>query len=371
MTSAIAAWTVFGISLLGADGAPAAERKTENVILFTLDGARTQEIFGGLDLGILASVTKKGTPPEKTPAYRKYWASTPEERRRKLMPFFWGELMAKHGSIAGNRALGSTVMVANRHRFSYPGYAEILNGNAHDDAIKTNDPIQNPFPTVLEFAKGELGLRREQVAVFASWEIIKWIAEHKSGELTCNAGFEPYEHPDPAIAELSRFQSQTPPSWDEARFDAYTFRFALAHLERYKPRLLFISFDDTDDWAHRKQYDRTLDALHRSDAYIRTLWEALERIEEYRGRTTLILTADHGRGNTPKDWCDHGEKTEGAQYVWLAVASPDVALRGEWRDSGTQHLDQVAATICRFLGLDPQKFSREAGPPIERLFMDR
>lgn len=38
----------------------AAQNKTENVILITLDGVRSQEIFGGLDLDILKSLTKKG-----------------------------------------------------------------------------------------------------------------------------------------------------------------------------------------------------------------------------------------------------------------------------------------------------------------------
>ena len=44
-----------------------------------------------------------------------------QERRRKLMPFFWGTLMSEHGSIAGNQALGSSVRLTNRHWFSYPG----------------------------------------------------------------------------------------------------------------------------------------------------------------------------------------------------------------------------------------------------------
>src|SRR5215468_917963 len=83
--------------------------KTENVILITLDGARTQEVFGGLDLEVLKSKTKKGRV-EDTALYKKYYAETPEGRREKLMPFFWGAMMKRHGSIAGNRSLGSAAM---------------------------------------------------------------------------------------------------------------------------------------------------------------------------------------------------------------------------------------------------------------------
>ena len=118
--------------------AAAAQNKTENVILITLDGARTQEIFGGLDLDILKDKTRKGRV-EDTALYKKYWADTPEARREKLMPFFWGTLMKEYGSIAGNRALNSAVMTTNKMWFSYPGYSEILTGQAHDDVINSND----------------------------------------------------------------------------------------------------------------------------------------------------------------------------------------------------------------------------------------
>ena len=62
---------------------------TKNVILITLDGARTQEVFGGLDLEVLKSKTKKGSV-EETPLYKKYYAETPEERREKVDALFLG-----------------------------------------------------------------------------------------------------------------------------------------------------------------------------------------------------------------------------------------------------------------------------------------
>ncbi|MFN0109644.1 MAG: phosphoglyceromutase, partial [Blastocatellia bacterium] len=100
--------------------------------MITLDGARTQEVFGGLDLDILKDKTKRGKI-EDTELYKKFWAASAEERRMKLMPFFWGTLMKEYGSIAGNRSLNSAVMTTNKMWFSYPGYSEILTGQAHDD----------------------------------------------------------------------------------------------------------------------------------------------------------------------------------------------------------------------------------------------
>ena len=124
------------------------------------------------------------------------------------MPFFWGVLMKKYGSIAGNRKLGSTVQITNGHRFSYPGYSEILTGQAHDDVIDSNDKKRNPNTTVLEFLKRKLRLDSRQVAAFASWDTIDWIDEHEPGAITSNAGYQAYEHPDPVVQELSRLQSE-------------------------------------------------------------------------------------------------------------------------------------------------------------------
>ena len=75
-----------------------AQTKTENVILVTFDGARLQEMFGGLDADIFRSTDKNF---EKNATYKRFNAATATDRREKLMPFFWGELMKNHGSIAG------------------------------------------------------------------------------------------------------------------------------------------------------------------------------------------------------------------------------------------------------------------------------
>jgi len=363
-------WALTVALLLALTANTAAQNRTENVILVTLDGARAQEVFGGLDLDVLKAVTKKG-PVEETTLYKKYWAATPEQRREKVMPFFWGTLMKQYGSVAGNRDRGSIVQVTNGHRFSYPGYSEILTGQAHDDVVDSNDKKRNPNTTVLEFLKRKLRLDSKAVAAFASWDVMDWIVEHEAGAITANAGFEAYDHPDPMVRELSKLQFETDPPWDSVRHDVYTFRFALAHLKTYEPRVLYLSLGETDDWAHDKRYDRVLEALERTDTYLRQLWEFLQNHNRYRDKTTIMITVDHGRGNTAADWSDHGKKVEGAQYIWLAVVSPDSRLRGEWADAGTVYQNQIAATICRFLNLDYSENNPGAGKPIARLFGGR
>jgi Type I phosphodiesterase / nucleotide pyrophosphatase len=362
-----------GIMLAAVNGSNAARQaqtagRVDNVILITLDGARTQEIFGGLDLAVLRSTLRPDAKVEETRSYQRFWAATPEARRARLMPFFWETLMARYGSIAGDRAHGSSVRVTNRHWFSYPGYAEILTGQAHDDVIASNDMRRNPYPTVLEFFKRKLKLDAAQVAAFASWDTFDWIVEHEPGAITSNAGFEAYDNGDGAVETLNRLQLETLTPWDGARFDAYTFRLAMAHLITKRPRVLYVAFDETDDWAHDGRYDRVLDALNHVDGYLSELWSALQAQTAYRDRTAILITVDHGRGDTPADWRDHGAKTPGSENIWIAFIGPEWPRRSEWEKGEPLYQNQVAATLAQALGLDYAEQNPTAGRPIAQLF---
>lgn len=342
--------------------------RVDNVILITLDGVRTEEMFGGLDATIFRSTLGPKDTLEAHPLFKQYDAPTPKERREKLMPFFWTTLMRDQGSIAGNEAVGSRVRLTNTQRFSYPGYAELMLGVAHDTEIKSNDNTFYPHETVLEFLKRGLTLTDAQVAVFGSWETFHYIPRQREGVLTVNAGFTKYDSPTPGMSLLSAAQFNTLPPFNGARYDDYTVRFALDYLARQKPRLLYIALDETDDWAHNRRYDLVLKTLARTDTYLKELWTWLENDPQYKGRTAVILTTDHGRGHTPKDWNSHGADVEGAQKTWMAFIVPGASQRGEWTNAPEIHPSQVAATIARLLGQDFTAASPKAGQPISALF---
>ena len=334
----------------------------DNVILITLDGARTEEIFGGLQLDILRSTLRNGQTVEESPAYRQFWAETPKARREKLMPFFWRTLMAERGSIAGNPSLGSAVRLNNHHRFSYPGYAEILLGEPHDDVINSNAPMRNPYTTVLEEMHDRLNLESKQVATVGSWAHFNAIAEHTEGKTFVNAGQEPLSGPEHQL--LNTLQTETSIPWDEMRHDAFTFQVAMAVLTTNRPRVLYLALGETDDWAHDGRYDRVLEAYARSDRYLAQLWNWLESQPEYKGRTHVLITTDHGRGRGAQDWRDHGATIEGAQDVWMAFASPRMARRGEWQSHEPLSTSQIAATLAGWMNLDWNQMRPSAGRPI-------
>ena len=98
---------------------------------------------------------------------------------------------------------------------------------------------------------------------------------------------------------------------------------AADYLTKQKPRVFFVSFGETDEWAHAGRYDQTLISAQRTDDFIRRLWELAQSMRQYRGKTTLILTPDHGRGCGPAGWKKHVRHVCGSEERWMAFHVPD------------------------------------------------
>jgi bisphosphoglycerate-independent phosphoglycerate mutase (AlkP superfamily) len=137
----------------------------------------------------------------------------------------------------------------------------------------------------------------------------------------------------------------------------FTYIAAREYLKEYKPRVLYISFDETDDFAHNGDYDSYLKSAKAEDAMIADLWNYIQSNVSYRNKTTLILTCDHGRGDKVKEnWQHHGENIEEAGQIWMAAIGPDTPPLGEIKTSGQLYQKQFAATFAALLGF---KFTAE------------
>jgi hypothetical protein len=342
-----------------------ASTHADHVVVISLDGVRTQEMFGGLDPAILQAVLGPKRKAEEHPLYKQFWRGTREARREALMPFLWGTFLKQHASIVGDRWAGSVMTLGNALRFSYPGYAELMTGTPHDDVITSNDSRYYPFETVLQFLRREFALPREGVACFGSWDVFKYIPQSTADDVFVNAGYHDYPTTEPRLQALNVAQHVTVPVWDTARYDHYTWQFALDHLMRHKPKALWIGLDETDDWSHNKSYVRVIEYLRRFDGWLQALWTQLQSTPGFAGRTALMIVTDHGRGNGVDDWSSHGKDTEGAQYVWAVVAAPHWKTRGVWQAGHPPaSQSQVAATVAALVGRDWKAASRTAGAPL-------
>ena len=136
------------------------------------------------------------------------------------------------------------------------------------------------------------------------------------------------------------------------RPDALTYQAAKEYLLNYKPKVLYIAFDETDDYAHGGSYDMYTKAAHAEDAMIKDIWNTVQSMPEYKGKTTLLVTCDHGRGDAIKDqWRDHGQDVKDCNHIWIAAIGPDTKATGEVKNVELKQA-QLAQTIAHLLGFD-------------------
>jgi Type I phosphodiesterase / nucleotide pyrophosphatase len=340
---------------------PRPKLKTRNILLVTSDGLRWQEVFGGAD----SSLFNKQNGGVADPALMKseFGGDKPEARRKLLMPFLWS-VVARQGQIYGNVNAGSEVLVTNGRNFSYPGYNEILTGRA-DPKIDSNDKVPNQNVTVLEWLNGQ-DEYRNRVAAFGSWDVFPFIINRSRSRVRVVAGWHSLVGMELSREELliSRLMAETPRMWEECCYDSFTFHAALEYFKRQRPRVLYIALGETDEFAHMGRYDQYLRAARNADYHLRHLWDTVQAMPDYRGTTTMIVTTDHGRGDAPVEWKNHGAKTAGSDKIWIAVIGPDTPALGERTNVPPLVQGQVAATVAALLGLDFQAFAPKAAPPI-------
>ena len=339
-----------------------AQTTSKNVVLVVLDGVRWQEIFTGADSVLLAR--------ESDAVRTVFWRATPEARRTVLMPFLW-TIGARDGVILGNRSRGSSMRVTNGRNVSYPGYDEMLTGKP-DARIRNNRAGRNRHRTLFDWlaAKPEFDGR---VAAYGTWGTFDDIFNRDRADFVVRAGWRP-PYATPRTAEdssINRVYRAATREFNDVAPDSLLQRVVLSGLRRETPRVMFVGFGATDEWAHHGKYGQTLRAVQLADSLIAELWKTLQSMPEYRGTTTLLITTDHGRGSTARTWRDHDDKTPGSDETWLAAIGPDTPPIGERRSGAMLATSQIAATIAALLGEDYASTVDGVAPPIADLIRRR
>ena len=154
----------------------------------------------------------------------------------------------------------------------------------------------------------------------------------------------------------------------DVRPDIMTYFAAREYWKAYQPKVLYIAFDETDDFAHGGEYDQYLKSAYAEDRMIENLWNLIQSSPQYKNKTTLIITCDHGRGDINKDnWTDHGDNIKESGQIWFAVIGPDTAPLGEIKTAGQLYQKQIASTIAGFLGFQ-FKSNHTVAEPIASLY---
>lgn len=333
-------------------------QQAENIIIITTDGFRWQELFQGMDSAIANN--SKFDQGDSAYIFRQYWSNDENERRKKLMPFFWNTI-SNHGQIYGNRKFDNKVSNANPYKFSYPGYSEIMTGFA-DTAINSNEYEPNPHVTILEFLNSQPKFKGK-VAAFGAWDAFDRILNQQRSGIPVFSAYDTIGGKFPTSNEklINTMMQDSYRPFDNAEcLDVFTHYAAMEYLKTKKPGILYIAYGETDEWAHHGYYRSYLDAAHFVDKWIKNIWNYLQSDPQYKNKTALFITTDHGRGDINKDeWTSHGKKIVDANEIWFAVMGAGIATSGEQKNNVQLYQDQFAQTIAKLLG-----YTYKANHPI-------
>lgn len=310
----------------------------QNVILVTLDGVRWQEVFGGVD----PRLAEEARLPRSA-----------IEGVRDLLPGMH-RLFFEGGTVLGDPRLPGGIAASGPHFVSLPGYLEILTGEV--SGCRNNDCKPSLARTLADDVGKLPAVRREQVAVFASWEMLSGVAAApREAPGASRAG---------ALVDAGRSKHDPAPAFpgiEGYRPDRGTAALAIAHLLQHRPRFLWVALGDTDEWAHRSDYRGYLEALRFADRFVEELCMHLGEMGAYGERTALLVTTDHGR-----DESFHAHGGPGSGRVWLMARGGGIPRRGVIGTRRQRHLRDLAPTVQSLLRL-PVRGCSGCGQVIEEL----
>jgi len=315
-----------------------------NLFIITIDGFRWQEVFTGADSALINN--EKFTPDTSTMKMM-YWATTANERRQKLMPFFWN-VLAKKGQIYGNRHFNNKVNVSNIYSISYPGYNEMFTGKT-DLTIASNDKRINSNLTVLEYLN-HLPAYKGNVVAFTSWDVFPYILNEERSGIKMNSGYQNMEEDNSIQGLVNKVQTDAVYNKTGTRQDELTFITAKEYIRKCQPSIVYLGFGETDELGHQGRYDLYLEKASQIDKMIAELWHCVQSTPGYKDNTAFIITTDHGRGQASSKWESHGFFVNGSSQTWLAVIGPNVKPFGEMKTEEQIYQKQIAQTIAGFIG---------------------
>lgn len=299
----------FLVCLLGCHSASAAQPMAStappNVLLITIDGTRWQEVFNGTDPALTNN----------------------PQTARQLLPFIYSHCI-DHGMALGK---SSDFIATGPAHLSLPGYNEISHGHP-SYACQNNDCPRTTELTLLD------RLALPDTAVITGWEQISLAATTNPSRMVLNTG------------RMYRSNWKDPENMNfpwvvgdhEYRSDPFTGIAANIYLHNHHPRLMWVGFGDTDEWAHVGDYPKYLASLAYVDHWLEELFKSEP---DHMMNTDVIITADHGRGI---DWRHHGWD-KASEKDWLIMCGRDIPAWGFVGYTEMKSLSNIAPTIEKLM----------------------
>ncbi len=277
--------------------------ETENVFLVIIDGLRSDEAFSYPNV----SFDYHPYIPVLWSELRLLGALYPE-----VFTFNFTATMAAHTQmITGNPC-------------NYPNYAP----PGKYFCVRPDDP------TLFEYFLDQTGTPPEMVFGITGKEHLVRLGYSMSPV---------FEREDGITVVHPADDSSDPAVWD----------MLLSAMDENHPALVFVNLKDVDEYGHTGVWDDYIHAICYADSLMGELWNRIESDPVYTGKTTLLITTDHGR-HSKRPGClgfrHHGGLCSGCRKTFLLAIGPDTPAGTTIREPVDQQ--DICHTVGELLGLD-------------------
>jgi hypothetical protein len=152
------------------------------------------------------------------------------------------------------------------------------------------------------------------------------------------------------------------------RMDDVTYNRSIEIAKTDKPNLVLINFRLPDSWGHAGNWENYLSSITLNDLYIYNLFRFLQMDENYKDKTTIFVTNDHGRhlDGVKDGFISHGDNCEGCRRINCFAYGPDFK-KGVIMNTPRELVD-IPATIAELLGFTMERCD---GQVMTELFINQ
>jgi len=285
--------------------------ETENVIIVIIDGLRNEEAF-------------EATPPST------------------YIPNIWNDLRPK-----------GTIYTEFYHdyctTYTTPAHATIITGQWHFQPNLVSDTQTSVYYDLRPEAPTIFDYYRDQTSQSNPHDCS--IIVGKMNCIQLDWSLTPRYGPDTKVDIYWQAPPQPHDPTDDLVFNMLDTRLRLPN----PPKLVLVNLQDVDEAGHQAldNLDIYYDAIINADRLVGRIWnDLIQDIENYRDKTTLIVTTDHGRNAFWEQYVGlhHGGLSHQNRHLFFLAIGPDIAEGRVCTDRRYQ-ID-IVPTVGELLGLE-------------------
>lgn len=209
------------------------------------------------------------------------------------------------------------------------GHSSILNGTYEN---LRNDGSEIPInPSMLQLWLKQSNQAKEKAWIITSKVKLKTIA-NCINPIWRDQFIPSTDCGDPNTGTTDRTDTQTVESFKNI-------------LTTHHPKLIMVNLKEVDAAGHNNDWNGYISAIKSTDVQIKEIWDFIQSSNDYKNKTALIVTNDHGRhDDNHGGFQNHGDQCGGCESIEFLALGPDFKKNTTIHSSNYEQKD-IAKTI--------------------------